>query len=87
MKHRQGESQVNSLSALAPVLSLLNMDPSHVRTSLARFAQLHWGFSIYEAAELNFHSLRDADGKEVFLYEVQVKAKSSLFLQFIFVLY
>lgn len=59
MRHRQGESQVNSLSALPQVLSLLNMDPSNFRTNPARFAQkqLHWAFSVYEAAELSFHSL------------------------------
>lgn len=64
MKYRQGESQVNSLSALAHVLSLLNMDPSHFRTNLARFAQkqLHWGVFLYGTAELNFHSPRDAKG-------------------------
>lgn len=68
MKYRWGESQVNSSAALAHVSSLFTMDPSHFRTNLARFAQkqLHWGFFVYEAAELSFHSLRDAEWERDF---------------------
>lgn len=42
---------------------------------------------VYEATELNFHSLRDAEKEGAFHCEVQANAESPLFVQFWFMLY